>query len=385
MAVGNDPKRVMLRVAIDMRPLSEPNSGIARYARELVGALTQLPDIEPHLMFKQPPRLALAPGTTVDTCVTPLWLHRHVPNYVTTNNIQVFHGTNFVLPWSKRCAHVVTVHDMTLLRQTVHHSLRNLLSTGLQMLLTLASADQIIAVSHRTAREFGNMFPRLASRTTVISHGVGPSFCPGTEADRVAARLHFNSGRRFLLTLGRQDTRKNLESVIRAFAKHKDDVLRNHDLLIVGPTGNATARLASEIAANGLGMRVRVLGAVSEAELPQLLRAADMLVHASLAEGFGLPVLEAMACGTPVITVPDPAVLEYATGVVYNATGYSATAIAQAISLAMDGSNRRETAVADGIKRASDATWAHAALKTANVYRDAALRPHKSGRWGILQ
>lgn len=383
MAAGRDRERGKLRVAIDMRPLCEPDSGIARYVRELAGALAQLPDVDIHLMFKHPPQMPPNPGTTVDTSATPLWLHRHVPNYVTANNIQVFHGTNFVLPWSKRCGHVVTVHDMTLLRNAVHHSFRNLLSTGLQMLLTLASADQIIAVSHRTAGEFGSLFPRLASRTTVISHGVSPSFCPGTEADRVAARQHFNAGRRFLLTLGRQDTRKNLESVIRAFAEVKEDALRNHDLLIVGPTGNATARLASEITANGLGMRVRVLGPVSEARLPQLLRAADMLVHASLAEGFGLPVLEAMACGTPVITVPDPAILEYATGVAYTASGYSASAIAQTIRLAFDGSHPWATPVAEGIKRASNASWTQAALKTAHLYCEAAVTSSKRALRGI--
>ena len=357
---------------MDMRPLAEPQSGIARYVRELASALADVPDIDLHLMFKGAVHDFTMRTGRVDVAPTSVWLHRHVPAYVQANALDVFHGTNFVLPWAKRCAHVVTIHDVTLFRHVWHHSLRNVLSTGVQMLLTMSSAERIIAVSRCTAIEFGKLFPRLASRVRVVPHGVGKQFVPGSPEDRGAARFRFNAGRHYLLALGRLDSRKNLGALVRAFAYLANGPLQNHDLLLVGPMGNASARLAELIRSGRLTNRIRMVGRVPEADLPQLLRGADMLVHVSHAEGFALPVLEAMACATPVVAVPDPAVTEYAEGVAAFTADYSAEAIAEEMRRMAARTPRYDGSVAEGVTRAGNATWQAAARCTVATYREAA-------------
>ena len=292
------------------------------------------------------------------------------------DRLDLFHATHYVLPPLLRGRAVVTIHDIIHLlypqflpSPAAHFYARFMIRRA------LSRADRIITVSYNSKHDLVNYFGVPTARIEVIYNGVSPSFRPDVpleERTRVARKHGLPVP--YLLFLGGERPHKNLQGVLRAFAEARRQAPLSHGLVLAGPAPRNAARLEALIAALDLTRHVLRPGLIEEEDLPGLFAGADVLLYPTLYEGFGLPVVEAMACGTPVLTSSTSALQEIAGGYSYLVDPMDVDAIARGIvALATDAKARADFREL-GKKRALDFSWDKAAEKTLEVYR-AALSP----------
>jgi glycosyltransferase involved in cell wall biosynthesis len=211
-----------------------------------------------------------------------------------------------------------------------------------------------------------------ASRIEVIYNGVSPRFRPDVpDAERARVIAKYRLSVPYLLFLGGEKPHKNLQAVVRAYAEARRRADLPHSLALAGPPPRSEARLEALISALDLAERVLRPGLVAEEDLPGLVAGADVLLYPTLYEGFGLPVVEAMACGTPVLTSSTSALQEIAGGYAYLVDPMDVDAIARGI-VALSTDEKVRTDFRElGKKRALDFSWDKAAEKTLEVYRAA--------------
>jgi glycosyltransferase involved in cell wall biosynthesis len=291
------------------------------------------------------------------------------------DRLDLFHATHYVLPPLPRGRAVATIHDIIHLlypqylpNRAAHFYARFMIRRA------LSRADRIITVSYNSKRDLVDYFGVPAARIEVIYNGVSRRFRPDvTPEERARVARKYGLPAPYLLFLGSEKPHKNLQGVVRAFAEARRLAPLPHVLALAGPPPESPARLEALIAALDLRDHVVRPGLVADEDLPGLLAGADALLYPTLYEGFGLPVVEAMACGTPVLTSSTSALEEIAAGYAYLVDPMDVDAVARGIvALATD-----EVLRADfrelGRKRALDFSWDKAAEKTLEVYR-AALR-----------
>jgi glycosyltransferase involved in cell wall biosynthesis len=307
------------RIGFDVTSALTQGGGIGRYTRELIRALVaEAPGYDFALFSARPPAappvpdsLPIAPNVTHRPApLAEHWLYRlwyraraPLPVQVFTGRIDLFHSPDFVLPpVSGRIPTLLTVHDLSFVHypETFPVKLDNYLNRSVPP--TERRADHILADSTSTRRDLQSLWNVAPERITVLYSGVNERFQPVTDREKLAEiRAHYGLGDRpFVLTVGTVQPRKNYELLTRAFRPVADR--RPHALVIAGGKGWMGEGLSAEIERQGLRDRVRLVGFVDDDDLPGLYSAADLFVFPSLYEGFGLPLLEAMACGTPVIS-----------------------------------------------------------------------------------
>jgi glycosyltransferase involved in cell wall biosynthesis len=264
---------------------------------------------------------------------------------------------------------VVTVHDLAALSvepQYVTEERRYLPDA----LVAIRRATSIIAVSHSAAQEVAKHCGRDDAH--IILEGVDTSFFAGSTPQAEAALLKQFGNRPFVLCVGTLQARKNHVRLIHAFEQIQSSV--PHDLLIVGGEGSGVSDVRQHLAEHP-NPRVRLLGYLDDDLLPALYAAADAVALVSLWEGFGLPVLEAMACGTPVLSSHTSALKEVADGAALLVDPYNTKQIAQQLRLILTDHNVRRRLIQQGLTRARQFTWETAARATIEVYRRTAASP----------
>jgi len=259
---------------------------------------------------------------------------------------------------------VVTVHDLIALRVRSNHTL---LGTWLRrrQLPPLREARALVFVSEYSRRDFLTLYDYPEERTVVAPHGVAPGLQhDGREASR--ARLGIDPKRPVLLHVGSEERRKNVETLLDALPL----LLRAHPDLLLLRVGGPSARARRRIARHRLDGHVRYLGGISDADLAACYAAADLFVFPSYFEGFGLPILEAMQAGCPVVATQATSVPEVAgDAAVLVPDPRDPVALAAAIRALLDDPARREMLRVAGIARAAEFTWARAAERTTEAYR----------------
>jgi glycosyltransferase involved in cell wall biosynthesis len=256
------------------------------------------------------------------------------------------------------CPSAITIHDLAIYRNPDWFPGGQTLSTRWVMPRSLRRADVIIAVSANTARDIQELFGVSAERIEVVPHGVSAACRPMSSEDLVDARARLKLPERFILFVGTIEPRKNLATLLEAWAMMRD----RPDLVIVGAWGWLYEPIKERLARLGSG--VHHLAGLDPAELPAVYNLARVLAHPAWYEGFGLPPLEAMACGTPVV-VSDraslPEVVDDAGMVVAaddpNAWRKALERVVSDADLAADLRRR-------GILRAAEFSWARAADQT---------------------
>jgi glycosyltransferase involved in cell wall biosynthesis len=320
-----------LKVGIDVSPLELTGAGTARYLRNLLDRLDDV-DVRRYAM----PGSSRARKVLRDTA----WYLGRLPRRAAADGVDVLHCPAHRGPLRSPVPLVVTIHDLAALRypQTFNRWTR---SYSRLLLPRLArAATRVIAVSEFTAREAVELLDVDERRVRVIPHGVDSPFGP----DGPAANGDY------VLAVGTIEPRKNLDRLAEA-AK-----LAGVELRVAGAAGWGRVGVQS-------------VGFVDDAELARLYRGAGCLVYPSLYEGFGLPVLEAMASGTPVVTTTGSAPAELADGAAVLVNPMNTEAIAAGIQEALA---RREELRGAGLERARSYTWDAAARATMDVYREAA-------------
>ena len=364
--------RVLLDATAGAR--SDP-SGIGRYVHELIRALEAL-DGGPALELGV--RLAKRQG------------RRHLPgqagarkvrliddrlDWLFLRGVNLFHGLDARITPSRRMARVVTLHDLfSLEHQDLAGSrFRNKKQHRYRQLAQ--EADEILCVSEATRQSLLAHFPETEARSRVVHHGVDPRFAPAPSPAVEALRERHSLHGPFLLFVGLLSTRKNLLRLLEAFREIAAD-RPDSTLVLAGKPSHGFAALDQALAEHPARARIRLLDFVPAADLPTLYSAADLFVFPSLAEGFGLPVLEAMACGTPVVASDLPVLREVGGDLLRVAPPEDPAALAQAIRTSLE-APPTEQQCRELRAWAGRFTWEKTARETVAAYQSAAAR-HKS-------
>lgn len=341
--------RVGLDISIQGR--RDP-TGVERAQATLIDGLLGLDvDHELHLLSngEVPSRWREHPRVQVHTSsVTPSWLWREtvLPRVAREAGLQLLHSPVVALSRKAGCPQIATVHEVPWAgaqgRQG-DHSWRHRLALG----RAVRRAASLLCVSQSTADQLAGLHPQCVSRITVVPHGVDPSFCPEP------GQLPPSRRPPTLLVVGRLRRKKNLARLLDALTS-----IPGARLQVVGPAGDASAALQQRAAHADLSGRVHFAGFLADAELLAAYRAARCVVFPSLFEGFGLPVLEAMAVGTPVVAARSGAVPEAVGTAALLVDGTSSAALSQALSRVLSDGAFADDLATRGLAHASDCTAA---------------------------
>jgi glycosyltransferase involved in cell wall biosynthesis len=373
-----------MRVGIDVRALQTASGrrGVGAYIRGLLSGLALERRDEEILLFSAAgadgdearpfERVVLSRPRRAIT----LWDQIAWPPLLSWRGVSVFHSPFYAVPRMRPrgCAIVQTVHDLTPLkmRGTVSPRQERVFRFNFRM---ARSADRILVPSEATRRDVIELLGIEPARVRVIPEAaaVPPSAIAeaDTRADAARARAGIPPGRTFLLHTGGQDPVKNLRRLLDALARLLREG-RDLDLVIAGEPGADTPALIAHAARAGVLDHVRLPGYLDRGDLLALYRGAAALVYPSLAEGFGLPVLEAMACGTPVVASREGAIPEVAGDAGLLVPADDDAAIAHAVGCVLD-----DTALRDRLRRAGPAraalfSWRETGRLTLEAYREVA-------------
>ncbi|GAB4272175.1 MAG: glycosyltransferase family 1 protein [Candidatus Promineifilaceae bacterium] len=374
------------RIGIDVTSALTQGAGIGRYTRELVRAVVAeesghtfhlfsarlvgeppvpnpLPDV-PHVVYR--------PAPLGERWLYRLWYRLRLPLPVqwVTGELDLFHSPDFVLPpVNGRIPTLLTVHDLSFIHYP--HVFPKPLVDYLNRVVpwSVRRATHILADSASTQEDLMRLWGVPAEKITVLYCGVSPQYQPITDAARLTAvRQKYALGDLpFVLSVGTVQPRKNYKMLIRAFKGVAEKL--PHALYIAGGTGWMHDEILAEIENQGLNGRVRFLGFVDDADLPALYSAADLFVYPSLYEGFGLPPLEAMACGTPAILSNTSSLPEVAGEDGAVLLPPQETAVWQQTILTMLQSPQKREKVANaGRKQSQKFTWQQAAKQLLTLY-----------------
>jgi glycosyltransferase involved in cell wall biosynthesis len=350
--------------ALDATPLTLTSGGLARYVAELSLALAReypddtfalLSDQEFSLPSNAPPNLIAGPSDH-----DKRWWLRGVGRAIAETGAQLFHGTNFEVPYLGNTPAILTIHDLSPWRDRAWHTGADRVRRRTPWLIRLHRAKLILTVSQAVRQEIVNHFGVPDDQVRAVPLAASKDFRPIPDSQ---------PGRPYFLFVGTLEPRKNLPALIEAWRETKNET--GADLWIAGRTREDFVHIPPVHASEGL----RYLGEVSDADLPRLYSGALAFVYPTLYEGFGLPVLEAIQCGCPVITSRDPAVGEITGGAGAAAAVHTSSVreIAEAMrSIAADSGTRRELRER-GFARASRFSWANTARATHALYEEALL------------
>jgi glycosyltransferase involved in cell wall biosynthesis len=332
---------VPLRVGIDVSALALTRAGTARHIRSLLDALED-EDVDVHRYGLGGSSRALVPVRDVG------WYLGALPRRAHREGMEVLHCPTQRAPTRSRVPLVVTFHDLAVLRhpETFNRWTRTYSRRVLPRVVRAATG--LITVSEFTKRELVDLLDVPEERVRVIPNAVGEPFT--ADGDAAAGD--------YVLAVATLEPRKNLPRLVEGYRRAG---LNGLPLLVAGAAGWGGVRVE--------GDGVRLLGEVQDEELARLYRGARAVAYVSLYEGFGLPVLEAMACGAPVVAARNDALEEVSGGAAVLVDPLDADAIAAGLHEAID---RREELRPLGLARARAFDWRRVARETVAVYRDAA-------------
>ncbi len=385
-----------IRLGLDLTPLARGATGLATYVRGLLSARAQL-DVDAIVGFVNRPsigsvELDLAARLERDvrivhSRVPRSWLERWwrarpkagIEDWL--GPVDVFHASDLLAPAARAAAIVLTVQDVAW--RTDPSSATEHTAAWLEHWFetSLTRADVVICPSRATAHELERAFGLDLGRVHVVPHGVSGELTPD-RTDRDASVLERHGLRPgYLLWVGALDRRKDLTTLAEGFARIADSAARNAPLVVVGPDGGAERALRSALRRHHADDRMIRLGAVPAPDLAPLYRGAGLALYLSRAEGFGLPVLEAMACGTPVVASRIAALEEVAGESALLVPPGDAQALADAIGFLLGDARECQRRGASGLERSRSYTWERCARLTAMAYREALGRRRSRGRY----
>ncbi len=373
-----------MRIGIDYTSAARQSAGIGRFTRELIRAAMALDTGNEYRLLvagRQPIAKAHLPGTgrgfrLVQTPLSErnlvrLWhrLQIPLPVEVFLGRLDVFHSPDFVLPPVARAVKVLTIHDLSFLRVPECADPRLRWYLGQVVPRSVRRADFLLADSESTRRDLIELLGVPPDRVQVIYGGVDARFAPVEDAEALRrVRETYAGGRPFILAVGTLEPRKNYPTLIRAFAQARQAARLPHALVIVGRKGWVYEPIFAAVDELGLHDHVLFPGFVPDEELPVLYSAADVLVTPSFYEGFGLPALEAMACGTPVIVSDVSSLPEVVGDAGVRIDPRDEAGLAEAMVHVVQDSALRAALRAAGWERARRFTWDDAARELLAVY-----------------
>ncbi|MSQ23686.1 MAG: glycosyltransferase family 1 protein [Chloroflexi bacterium] len=378
-----------VRIGINAHLLSQRATfraaGLSRY---LIGLLTELREMAPpeeiwaYLAASEAPsELSHTPNfipvpsswPTSRPAIRMLWEQSTWPVSLHRDHIGLAHGPAHVLPLAWPGPSVVTIHDLAFMVDPSTFRRRSQVYLRLMVLLAARRATRVVTVSESTRRDVIRLLGVPAARVTCVYNGVEARFHPLDSEDQLESfRQAQGLKSPFILYLGTIEPRKNLVRLIDAYAELRRRGVTRWPLVLAGSVGPLGTPILDHVAEAGLSETdVRFVGFVPEAEKPLWYNAACLFVYPSQYEGFGLPVLEALACGTPVVTSDRSSLPEVVGDAAMLIDPTDRTAIADAMQQVLEDGALRDRLVSAGLKQAAPFSWRATADGTMDVYRAA--------------
>lgn len=368
-----------MRVCLDISAGLGQGAGIGRYALQLALALYQLADRpELRLFHNRQPLDRLPPALThLQRSQAPfgnkawrLYLLSGMPLHpswrTAINESDLFHGADALAP-RLYLPTFITIHDLTTLLYPRYHTWMNRTYQRWALPLMARRSSAIIADSRSTQQDIVRLLGVPSSKVTVVHLGVDTErFIPRTCAGTLASLVQIGVRQPYLLAVGTLEPRKNLAMLLQAYARLPSSAPK---LVLAGGIGWGDNSLSALVEQLNLKERVHLPGYVPDELLPGLYGNAELYVYPSLYEGFGLPVLEAMACGAPVITSNVSSLPEVAGEAAIQVNPRNASELAEAIQTLLESPSKRSAMRQAGLARAQSFSWERCAQETLSVYR----------------
>jgi glycosyltransferase involved in cell wall biosynthesis len=372
-------KKVLMPIYIDISSAVHAKAGIGRYAESLAQALIAREPGRFALFYNRvkgsrpPQSLAMVPARSVRAGYKPwrmaVWVgqlasagfNRLVPD------AELFHATEHLLPPLRGVPTVLTVHDMIFRQFPEHQKRLNYWYLNATMPLYCRRADAILTVSESSKRDIVAHYGLEPAKVTVIYEAAAPEFVPASPAAADAVRRRYGLPARYMLHVGTIEPRKNLTRLVEALDRLHDEGL-TIPLVVVGGKGWLYDDFFQRLEALEIRDSVYFPGYVPAADLPLLYSAASLAAMPSVYEGFGLPVLEAMACGTPVVCSQTSSLPELGGTAARYFDPYDVEAMADVIRAVWTDDNMRAEMSRQGLSEAVKFSWSRAAEETYQVY-----------------
>ena len=360
------------RVALDLHLLGARETGNETYARELAKALCSRNGFDYALYV--PDRYALPPELQGWGMVCEIGhgssvarLAWQYPRRFGQDSVDLVHMPTYVRPVWLRCASIVTVHDIAyeLFPDQFAFKLRLMLKALVPV--SVRSCARIITVSENSRRDILRVYGVSPEQVVVTPLAAAPVFQPQPAAEIRRVRNTYGVSDQYVLAVGTIQPRKNIELLIKAFAIVAQEA-PSHQLVIAGQSGWHGSTVHRAVEAAGLGPRVRFTGYVPDSDLPALYSGAEVFCHPSLYEGFGLPPLEAMACGTATITSSAASLPEVVGDAAHMFPPTSVQDLVALLRHLLREDGARQELAARGRARAARFTWDRTARLTEDVY-----------------
>ncbi|MCC7359402.1 MAG: glycosyltransferase family 4 protein [Anaerolineales bacterium] len=366
-----------MRIAFDGRAIHDRFPGIGRYAYNLALALARTqPDLELAVLHdpRQPnTRYSLAALqayanvrlTPVDAPTFAPAEQWRVPRALRAVGAQVYHSPYYVMPYRPGVPTVVTVHDLIPLIPAAGYGRRARWLFAVSVRLAVRAAQRVITVSAAAAADLTHILRVPPHQVVTIPEAADPAFAPQPPERVAALRARLGLPERYLLYVGSNKPHKNLERLVRACLRLESAP----PLMVAGPWEARYSAVRAIVEQAAAEARVRFLGPVAADDLPALYTGAALFVFPSLYEGFGLPPLEAMACGAPVACSSATSLPEVVGDAALLFDPASETEIAAALRRALEGDALPADLRRRGLAQAARFSWDRAATQTAAIYR----------------
>jgi glycosyltransferase involved in cell wall biosynthesis len=355
-----------MKIAIDMSLAQGAPAGIGRYSASLTQALKVIDPNDKYVLYQKPLIFQRA-----------LWLQTWVPIKLLADKADLFHATNLIAPLFATCPVVVTIHDLSSLLYPETHSLAHRIHMSL-IPASAKKARKIIVPSLAVKKELEEHLVLQQDKIAVIHEGVGDEFRIISDRAKLSYVRHkYGLPDKYILYVGTLEPRKNLEKLVEGFnlAKERMD---GHKMIIAGKKGWNYRAIFNKVAALKLEKEVLFLGYVPDEDLPAIYNLARVFVYPSLYEGFGLPILEAMACGTPVITSKASSLPEVAGDSAILIDPNDCKALAAAMEEIVSRPKLHNDLRVKGLDRSKKFTWSQCAKDTLEVYNDIIIKNQKA-------
>lgn len=353
------------------------SAGINWYIYHLLQNLSSTPDLR-YTVFLNESRahehfelgIARSHLPTYKPIVRILWEQFAQPFALKHNRIDLLHALAFAGPLATSIPWIATVYDLSFMLYPQSFNTANRVYLTWAVRHSLRHADRVIAISESTKRDMVRLFGASPDKIAVVYCASDENFAPAKNPASIAEfRQRKNLPDKFILHVGTIEPRKNIARLVRAFARAKRSAHLPHRLVLVGARGWKYADIDAAIEQAGIQNDVIFAGYAPQNELPLWYQAADLLAYPSIYEGFGLPPLEAMACGTPVVTSNAASIPEVVGDAALTVAPDDETALGNAIIRALTDQAWREQMMARGLAQAKKFSWERAAQETVALYR----------------
>ena len=375
-------------IGIDGIPLKDIKTGVGHYTLELAKGLAlaspndQIEIVSPFPFLSEipsedesealPPNLGLTQVKVnlLERC----WWTVGLPRYIKRRSVALFHGTNYDIPLWQRCPTVLTVHDLAAFHYPETHEARSVWRARRRLPWMVRTATQIVTPSESVRHEVIEHLHVAREKVIAIPPAARSIFMPLPPEQTVETRRRLGVEDEFLFFVGTIEPRKNLIVLLNAYRELLRTTELHPQLVIAGKKGWLTDEFFCRLREPGIEERVHLTGYLSDNDLCALYSSCRIFIYPSIYEGFGLPPLEAMACGAPVIASSVSSILEVVEKAACLVAPARVDELAQSIiTLLSDENERRRLSVA-GLKRAQQFSWDRTAQLMLGVYREACER-----------